>query len=204
MSNETALKQEIRSSAEAKVSELLTNARNKADSIVAEAEAEALHIRDRKEFEATKRLEQMERSEMAKARMECSKTKLTMQSKYVERAFDEAYAEVTSLPKRDPQMYKRVLANYVSEALHHLMGNANHLVAIVRADDKQIVEAILEKLDVKGSPSVSISDESLYAAGGILLRSDNSRVYFVNTFESRFLISKEELRAEVVSALLKK
>ncbi len=202
MNSEAALKQEIRNTAEAKANELLADARKKAEAILSEAEKEEKKIRERKELDATKRLEQTERFEVAKARMECTRLKLTLLSKYLEGAFEEALSVVNNLPKKDPSLYARTLANYIAQALENL-GDSNP-IAVSREADRELVGNILKELEARGYPHIPISLESLNCSGGILIHGENMRVYYVNTFESRFLKLEENLRAKVATALLRK
>lgn len=200
-----ALKQEIRKTAEERAQQALADARAKADIIIAEADQEARNIAERKVRDAKRRIEQMKRSETARARMECTKSLLNLQSQYVEEAFREAELRVTSLPASDPELYKSVLTHLVFEAFERL--NRTRLIAVVRDSDRALLESILKDLNIEhradsAGVNYSISSESLHASGGILIHSENMRVYYVNTFESRFLNSREGLRAKVAEALL--
>ncbi len=200
-----ALKEEIRKGADVKASLALTEARAKAEQILAEAQIEAERMLETRLQDAQRHLENVEKSEAAKARMECTRRILGLQSRYIEQAFSEAEAGLKRLPVSDPTRYGNLLAKYTREALQELGGAS--LVALVRESDRKLVEGILRTLredPAAGGPTfkVSVSDEPLRASGGIVIRTADERAYFVNTFESRILRAREELRAGVTDTLL--
>jgi vacuolar-type H+-ATPase subunit E/Vma4 len=199
-----ALKREIRTEAEEKARKLLADAKESADKMIAEAEGRAREVLAQKLQESARNLDQLERAEEARSRMECSRSILTLQSRYFEEVFEEAEARLKSLPTKDPALYKSVLTNFMLEAAEGLEGA--HLLAVVRDEDRTLVEGILKdflKVRWKDGRKVtfSLSDESLDAAGGMLLHTDDMRTYFVNTFESRLLKTKTEERAKVLDSL---
>ena len=200
-----ALKQEIRKSAEEKAKTVATEAKNKADAILAEAETEAKGVLDGRVRDAERRLEQIERSEGAKARMECTKNILGLESKYIEQAFSEAEARLEQLPTGDPKLYRKILTDFIAEAAGQLGGA--RFVAIANSSDRKLVEEIVrgsgDGIAVGGRTiNCTVSNESLDSKGGIVLRTEDMRSYFINTFESRLLRAREELRARVADVLL--
>jgi vacuolar-type H+-ATPase subunit E/Vma4 len=199
-----ALRQEIRKTAEERVKQVMADAQAKADQITAEASAEATRILDTKAREAARDLGQVERAEAAKARMECVGRILKVYAQHVDEAFREAEPVVARLPADNPALYKSVLTNFVAEAMEGL-GNGR-LAAIARDADREIVDGILKSLSasrrtVGGASQCSVSAERLNASGGVVLRTEDKRAYFVNTFESKFLRARDELRAKVEAAL---
>lgn len=201
-----ALKQEIRKSAEENGEKVLADARVKADKIIAEAEREATSLVQAKVDDNKKRLEQLQKSEAARARMECRKRLLGLESKYVDEAFRESESRIMSLPTSDPKLYEDILRHLTIQALDQLNEETN-LIAVVRESDRALGERILNNLSVEQRTQgrdigCSISPEPLHASGGIEIHTENMRVYCVNTFESRFSNSKDFLRAKVTKALL--
>lgn len=196
-----ALKQEIRKTAEEKARLTLSEAEAKAEQMLADAGGEAKRILDARTQDAQRRLEQLERSEAAKARMECRRRILGLQSQYVERAFGEAESRLNDLPKSDPAEYRRMLARFIAEGFHELGGES--AVVVAREADRKLVEGVLRDSEGRGRRSeISIASEPLRSGGGIVLRTEDGRSYFVNTFESRLLRAREELRARVSETLL--
>jgi vacuolar-type H+-ATPase subunit E/Vma4 len=200
-----ALKEEIRKGAQDKAALVLTEARTKAEEIMAEAESESKRLLEARLQDAQRRLEQVERSEAAKARMECTRKILGLQSRYVEEAFSEAESRLNSLPTRDPAQYRSVLARLIAEASGELAGA--RLVAIVRESDRKLAEDIVrvigDETDASGGkPRISVSGEPLGSSGGVILRTEDEKGYFVNTLESRLLRARDELRANVTDTLL--
>jgi V/A-type H+/Na+-transporting ATPase subunit E len=200
-----ALRQEIRKTAQERAREALESARVKSEMIIAEADKEAKNLLQSKARDAKKRIEQMRRADEASARMHCTTRLLSLQSRYVEEAFRQAGSKVMSLPTNDPELYETVLKRLTIESFERL--GRPHLVAAVRDSDVPLLERILEGLknDSKSEYSridCSISAEPLETSGGILVHTDNMKVYYVNTFESILLSSREALRARVIQTLL--
>lgn len=200
-----ALRQEIRKGAEDRAKKALEEAKVKAAELVADADAEAKRVLSARVQDATRRLEQVERSEEAKARMECTKNLLTLQSRYVEQAFDQAGAFINNLPANDPSLYRKVMTQFILEAARELGGTG--LEAVVRKADRAVAEDVVKKIGEDGESgkpgfSCSVSDEPLPAKGGVVLRAKDMRSYFINTFDSRILQSREALRAKVIQTLL--
>jgi V/A-type H+/Na+-transporting ATPase subunit E len=189
-----ALKQEIRKGAEEKAKLTVADAKSKAEQILAEAEGEAKRVLDSRMRDAHRHLEQVERSEAAKARMECTRRILGIQAQYVERAFKDAEARLSRFPAGEQAQYQHALTGFITEGSKALGGAA--LVAVVRDADREIVEGIAR------SSGASISTEPLESIGGVVIRTKDERSYFVNTFESRLLRAREELRAKVTDTLL--
>lgn len=198
-----ALRQDIRRTAGEKAKQLLADATSQANAVLAEAESQAKRITEGRVQDSERLMEQTEKSEGAKARMECTRSLLGLQSRYVEEAFRQAESRVMGLPSGDPALYKRVLTGLVSEACAGLGGS--RLVAVARDSDRAIVEDILRGLKASGGRDLvcSLSAESLKATGGIIVHTEDLREYYVNTFESRFLKSRDETRAKVADALLR-
>lgn len=197
-----ALKQEIRKSSEDRALQVLAEAKKKADAIISEAEAEAKNVLERRVQEAGRRLGQSEKFEAAREKMENTRKILRLQSSYYEQAFREAESRVSTLPTSDAGLYRRVLTNFFAEALERI--GSNDLIVVTREVDRSLVERILNELrgQMKTELKCSVSrSESLDLAGGLILHSTNMRVYYVNTFESRFATAREDFRAEVVEAL---
>jgi vacuolar-type H+-ATPase subunit E/Vma4 len=194
------LKQEIKKGAEEKAGQALTEARAKAAVILSNARAEAERIVERRTGEVTKMTEQQEGAEAAKARMECSRKVLGVRSRYVEDAFSAAEQRVGELPSKDPKRYRIILSRLFSEAIEGLGEEGPE--AVVRPQDRTVAEGILKELG-RRAKGCTLSEEPLKAKGGVVVRSRDGRVFFVNTFESRFLRSRDEVRAKLEAALLK-
>jgi len=200
-----ALKQQIRREAEGRAKLTLNEARAKAEQILTEADGGAKSILETRLQDAQRHLGQVERSEVAKARMECTKRILGLQSQFIEQVFSEAESRLGRMPTSDPAEYRSVLSGLISEAAQELAGAS--LVAVVREEDRTLVEDILRSPEdgpVAGGQlvRVSLSDEHLKSRGGVVLATEDGRGYFVNTFESRLLRAREQLRARVTDILL--
>lgn len=204
MSSES-LKQEIRKTAAQNAERVLAEANTEAARILAEAESDAGRIMESRVQDSQRLLDQVERSEAAKARMECQRSLSTTQARCVEDAFREAESRVYALPSSDPDLYGRALGRFIQEARAEL--GDSRLVVVARDQDREVVKEILRGFAEErreGPPQeYSISPDSLDARGGVMLHSEDLRVYYVNTLDSRFQRGREELRAKVVDVLLK-
>jgi len=200
-----ALREEIRKSSQDRAREVLTEAKKKADGIVNEAESEANNVLEKRLREAKAQLEQTEKFERAKVKIECTKNLLRLQSSYFEQAFHEAELSANKLSIEDPDLYEKVLSNFIVEAVERI-GDTD-LEVVARDSDKLIVQRILDDLRSKSKNSVKCSisqSESLQSSGGVIVHSPNMRTYYINTFESRFAKVREDFRADVVEVLEKK
>lgn len=199
MSSET-LKQEIRRTAAQNAEKVLADAKAEAARILAEAESQARAITERRVNESQKLLDQGERSEVAKARVEGARNLSTAEARVVEDAFREAESRVSSLPSSDPGRYKSVLTRFIEEAREQLGGAT--LVVVARGQDRELVNEVLRGLPRGGDlPECTMSADSLEARGGVIVHTEDMRVYYVNTFDSRLRRAREELRAKVVAAM---
>lgn len=190
-----ALRKEIHRSAQEQAERVLAEARSKAAEALAEAESSARLIRERKEREARVRAELETGSGAARTKLECRKRVLLLHASYVDRAFARAESMVKGLSGSRPDVYARVLKRYIAEGVDAL--GAAGSVLVVRAQDRGVAE---EELSATGA--YRISDAPLESSGGVVLHSDDRRLYYVNTFESRLRQAKEEQRAKVSSTLM--
>lgn len=198
-----ALKQGIRREAEAKAKKILEDAKDEAGRILAEAETKSMEIVENRVKDARKRMDELVKSEAAKARMECAKRILGIQSQYMEEAFRMAEARVEGLPDSDPELYGDMLLSFIKEGIVAL--DCDSVVIAARERDRALVEDILKRLEAVppgGRLSrISVSDKPVDASGGVVMHSGDERVYYVSTFESRLQKSREELRAKVLATL---
>lgn len=201
MSSE-ALRQDIRKTASEKAEKVLAEAKAEADRVLAEADVQAKRITEGRVSDSQRLMEQLEKSEGAKARIECSRNLLAVQSRYADEAFREAESLVNVLPTSDPALYRRVLTGFIKQACAELA--APRLLVVARDEDQGTVEEILQAVGREGGGAQTLyrSTEPLEARGGVVLHTEDRRVYYVNTIESRLLKAREELRARVVETLL--
>lgn len=202
-----ALREEIRKSSEDRALQVLTEAKKKADAIIDEAELEARNILEKRVKEAEGKNEQTEKFEIANINMECTKKLLRLRSSYIDHAFHEAEISADRLPWEDLVLYRNVISNFIREALEGI-GDVD-LVVVARDSDKVLVQSVLDDLRNGSGFSwlkckVSQTESLQSSSGGIIIHSANMRIYYVNTFESRFAKVKEEFRAEVVEVLERK
>lgn len=199
MSSE-ALKQDIRETARQNAEKVLAKANAEAARILAEAQTQARAITDGRVQDSQKLLDQVERAEVAKARIECARSLSAAEARQVEAAFLEAEKRVCSLPSTEPDRYRRALTRFIEEARVELGGS--RLVVVARDEERELVGSILKGLG-EVAAKLSVSQDSLDARGGVILHTEDMRVYYVNTLDSRFRRAREELRSKVVHAMLK-
>lgn len=204
MSSE-ALKEEIRRTAAQNADSVLASAKTEAAKILAEAETQAAKIAESRVLDSQRLFDQVEASEAAKARMECARNLSSAQGRCVEDVFREAESRVYSLPSSDQARYKRALTRYVEEGREQL--GDSRLVVVAREQDRGLVKDAIQGLaggSGEGRPlEYSISPDTLEARGGVILHTEDMRIYYVNTLDSRVKKAREELRAKILDVLLK-
>lgn len=198
------LRSEIRKAAEEESKRILFEAEQKAKNIISEAEQKAKNIMEKRIQETTKKLEEKEKVELAIARIDGKKKVLDVKSKYLEETFKEAENRLNRIPTENPELYKKILSDFIIEGIKNL-GGSKFLVKINQRDQviiNDVIEMVKKKLHNK-SLDIKVSSETLNASGGVIVYTDDMRLYYTNTFESRLMKFKSENRSKVLEILLR-
>jgi vacuolar-type H+-ATPase subunit E/Vma4 len=199
-----ALRAEIKKAAEEESKRILLEAEQKVKSIISEAEQRAKSIMEKRVQETIRKLEEKERVELAIARIDGKKKVLDIRSKYLEEVFKEAENRLNKIPIENRELYKKVLSDFIIEGIKNL-GGSKFLIKINQRDHEiinDVIGMVKKKLHDK-KVEISVSSESLNDAGGVIIYTEDMRLYYTNTFESRLMKFKSENRSKVLEILLK-
>jgi vacuolar-type H+-ATPase subunit E/Vma4 len=198
-----ALRLEIRKAAEEEAKRILEDAEQKAKNMLNEAEQKAKNIIEKKIQETMRKLEEKEKVELAIARIDGKKKVLDIKSKYLENVLKEAENRLNKLPLENPELYKNVLSDFIIEGIKNLEGT-KFVIKITPRDQSIINEVInIVKSKLKKNIEITVSSEFLNASGGVIVYTEDMRLYYINTFESRLMKFKSENRGKILDILLK-
>ncbi|MEM3832167.1 MAG: V-type ATP synthase subunit E family protein [Thermoprotei archaeon] len=199
-----ALRTEIKRAAEEESKRILLDAEQKAKNIINDAEQKAKNIMERRMQETIRKLEEKEKVELAIARIDGRKKVLDMRSKYLEEVFKEVENRLSKVPIENRELYKKVLSDFIIEGIKNL-GDSKFLIRINQRDSEiinDVIEMVKKKLHNK-KIEIRVSPEPLNDAGGVIIYTEDMKLYYTNTFESRLMKFKSENRNKVLEILLK-
>lgn len=191
MANLTAL---LDQEASAEIDAILSEAKQRASEIVAEAREKAdAHLAQRARAAQLQHEASLVRARSA-AQLEASSMKLRTQYEAVERVFAEAERRVSALTgdaKRYPEVFNRLLAEAI-EAL----GSGQVALVVVNPDDRRLVDAFVKEhgLDLEVRPDPSIS-------GGVRVKARGANVSVENSLPDRLARARQSVAGEVAQLL---
>ena len=105
---------------------------------------------------------------------------------------------LSAVAEKRPAAYEKALAQLISEGAQ-VIGKS----ATVRcnARDKKVVGSIVKDLNSKSGLKLSLGEEDIVAAGGVVLESGDGTIRYDNTLEARLDRIRPQLRREIVNAL---
>jgi V/A-type H+-transporting ATPase subunit E len=171
-------------SLETVVADIKDEARERADEIVAEADAEAADIREEaeadaaeiraeREREAEREIEQLREQQLSGAKLEAKQDRLEARRDVLEDVRADVEAAIADLEEGREELTRALLEDAAAE-----FDEADEVTVSGRADDRELLESILadyEGLEYAGETDV---------LGGVVLESEASRVRVKNTFDS--------------------
>ena len=195
------------------VSSIMSEAQEKADIIMQEANAEIATINadaeKTAESEKNKILENgKKQSDMryqqiiSEAKMNARRAELGAKEEVIEAAFNQAIGELKTKASSNDSDYEHALGKMIKEAADEIGGNdliiqlneadTNKLKADLSSDDSFEIEGINFKVG-----------EPIDAIGGAILKTSNGDIEVNNTIEARLERFKSILRSEVAEILFK-
>lgn len=142
---------------------------------------------------SAKQAESVKRQIIGKAELEARNAQLKSLEKAVNEAFELATKEVSNASGAAHEMALRRL---IEEGLDVIGGRAKVQCA---SKDRKAVASAIRSLGSKAK--VSLDDEPIETAGGVVLKNPDGSVRFDNTFEARLERTRPNLRKEVASIL---
>ena len=199
------------------VSSIMSEAQEKADVIIQDAnaevsaitakaektaEAEKIKIQENGKKQSDMRYQQI----ISEAKMNARRAELGAKEEVIEEAFSKASDELKEIASSNSEEYNDSLSRMIKEAADEIGGN-NFIIQLNEADTEVI----------KGQLKESSSDDSTFqieditfelgepidAIGGAVLRTSNGDIEVNNTIEARLERYKSVLRSEVANILFK-
>jgi len=172
MSLETVV-EDIRDEARARAEKIQADGEERADGIIAEAEADAAEIREEREAEVEREIAQEREQRLSSAKLEAKQARLGARRDVLEDVHDDVEAAIADLEgDRREELTRELLAAAAEE-----FGD-NELRIYGRAEDQSLIEDILTEYD---DATFAGERECL---GGVVVESEASRVRVNNTFDS--------------------
>lgn len=192
MANLTAL---LDQEASAEIEAILSEAKQRASEIVAEAQEKAdAHLAQSARAAQVQHEAALVRARSA-AQLEVSSMRLRTQFDAVEQVFAEAEGQVSALVK-DPTRYPSILLKLLSEAVEAL-GGAKVATIVVNPEDRQLVEAFLSKNKLDAE---IVSDPAV--VGGVRVKAATANVSVENSLPDRLQRARQSVAGEVAQLLL--
>ena len=195
------------------VSSIMSEAQEKADVIIQEANAEVATITAKAEktaeTEKTKISENgKKQSEMryqqiiSEAKMNARRAELGAKEEVIEAAFDKATEDLKDIASSGSEEYDDSLSKIIKEAVDEL-GSKDLIIHLNEADTNKF------KSQLDSSSTFQIDDikfqlgEPIDTIGGAIVKTRNGDIEVNNTIESRLERFKSVLRSEVANVLFK-
>ena len=197
------------------VESIMSEAQEKADVIIQDANAEVSAIQAKAEktaeVEKTKILENgKKQSDMryqqiiSEAKMNARRAELGAKEEVIEAAFNQAIGELKVKASSGDDEYKDSLSKMIKEAADEIGGN-DLIIQLNEAD----TNSLKQDLSASGSDSFQLNGinftvgEPIDAMGGAVLKTINGDIEVNNTIEARLERFKSILRSEVAEVLFK-
>jgi len=197
------------------VESIMSEAQEKADVIIQDANAEVSAIQAKAEktaeVEKTKILENgKKQSDMryqqiiSEAKMNARRAELGAKEEVIEAAFNQAIGELKVKASSGDEEYKDSLSKMIKEAADEIGGN-DLIIQLNEAD----TNSLKQDLSASGSDSFQLNGinftlgEPIDAMGGAVLKTINGDIEVNNTIEARLERFKSILRSEVAEILFK-
>ena len=197
------------------VSSIMSEAQEKADVIIQDANAEvsAITAKAEKTAEAEK-LKILENGKkqsdmryqqiISEAKMNARRAELGAKEEVIEAAFAKATDELKSIASSGSDQYDDALTRMIKEAADEL-GGKNLIIQMNEEDTKKFKDQ-LESSEVSTFQIEDITfelGEPIETIGGAILKTSNGDIEVNNTIESRLDRFKSVLRSEVANVLFK-
>ena len=197
------------------VSSIMSEAQEKADVIIQDAnaevsqitakaektaEAEKIKILDNGKKQSDMRYQQI----ISEAKMNARRAELGAKEEVIEAAFNQAIGELKVKASSGDDEYKDSLSKMIKEAADEIGGN-DLIIQLNEAD----TNSLKQDLSASGSDSFQLNGinftvgEPIDAMGGAVLKTINGDIEVNNTIEARLERFKSILRSEVAEILFK-
>ena len=194
-------------------SKIAKEAEQRASSIIDEAKIRAKEIEEETLSRAEKRAneiirrgkeeaERYKRRRLAEAKLRAKQNKTKAQEETIEKAFEKANEKLKELTSS--KEYTSVLEGLVQSAAIGI-GGRDLEVVLPEGHDKYLpdISSVAKKVEAenKNPTNISISNETLEAIGGCLVRKKDGSIFIKNTFQAILERNIKEVRVKVAKAL---
>ena len=187
----------IEEDTEAKAKALTKEAEGKARATISEAEGKAAETRSGIVGRGEREAEQERQRILANAKLRERKAKLDAKEAVIKEAF--SLAEEKLKEAASGKEYQAVLKNLLQEAVASL--GSGTLVVMGRKEDAKHLKEILPAVAKGSGVAMKLSSETINAAGGVVVKTEDGRVEVNNTFETRLARLRDDLRPAVSKIL---
>ncbi len=200
---EQTLEEEIRSDAERRADRIRRKARRQAESIIEEAREKAEEQRERIRERAKKKAEAKKRRLRARLQQEAQNLRRETYQQMLEELRGRALEELERLPEKE--RYPQVLLNLALAALDQMQGERFELV--LKESDRDRSPDLPERISKAASErfhrevEVTLSEETLDALGGVVLRSADGHQVADQTFRARLDRLWDQMREKLAEII---
>lgn len=178
--------------------EILEKGREKANAILAEAKSQAKIAEDELLQKGNRDAELIKQRIIANAKLQVKKHRLDTKEEVIQQAFSEAEKKLMTVASSKD--YSLILRSLISEGVKTL--GAKDVEVVVRKEDMKLADkAFLSGLNEELGIHVSLSSNSIESLGGAVIRAKDGKVEVNNTFETRLLRMRDDLRNRAAKIL---
>jgi V/A-type H+-transporting ATPase subunit E len=189
--------------------EILEDIKKESEKIIRDAETKAAKILKDAKIEAENRHlkllgEAKEKSELEQKKMK-SLTQIEIRNKwlqvkenYINDVFDKALARIKQFVESDS--YSSYLLEFIEETVKKI--DSDQLVVFVNSKDRKMLEnGSFKDLSKKMNKKLKLADETVDCLGGCIVKTQDMRLQYDDTFENRLQVLRPNLRIELAKIL---
>jgi V/A-type H+-transporting ATPase subunit E len=180
--------------------QILERAHRVAERDLEKARDQAERIKSARTEQTKTRLALEKKQTRSRIRLKARKKRLTWKEERVEAIFRETLLRLAVLPR--DEAYRKILKGSILEGIAVL--NKDSVRVVLNEKDRPLFDRRFCHIlsEDAGRPVALILSEEIHGeSGGAIVRSEDGRVAFDNTFEARLARMKDGLRGEVAEAV---
>jgi len=212
----TEIVEKIKDEAVSEREKIISAAKKKADELIKEATAQVeLQKKSVIKAEERKGVEELERI-VRDARLNARKLRWTAEEEMIAKVLEEAMKRIKEVKTSGfkGNSYSDILAGLIRDATMSIIAgsstsSSSELEVMLSAEDAsfvspELLKNIANEVSTEGvNIRLSLSDERIKSAGGVLVRGRDGKIEVNNTFEQRLARFSASLREDIVKTLFK-
>jgi len=212
----TEIVEKIKDEAVSEREKIISAAKKKADELIKEATAQVeLQKKSVIKAEERKGVEELERI-VRDARLNARKLRWTAEEEMIAKVLEEAMKRIKEVKTSGfkGNSYSDILAGLIRDATMSIIAgsstsSSSELEVMLSAEDAsfvspELLKNIAKEVSTEGvNIRLSLSDERIKSAGGVLVRGRDGKIEVNNTFEQRLARFSASLREDIVKTLFK-